>query len=460
MKTIRHLIMGIALVVAVTASAVPPRLHYQGRLLDPVGNPISANVTMAIDLYAAATGGSPLYSESVGAVAVINGIYSFEFGQNPEALAAALETDEVWLEVRVNGEALTPRQRLNASPYAIRSGRVDVERDPLWSGVSNAVSDQAVLGAAAHGWGDHGTEGYLTVETDPLWSAVSNAVTESAGLGATAHGWGDHGAEGYLTTESDPLWSAVSNAVSDQAALGAAAHGWGDHGTEGYLTVEADPLWSAVSNAVTESAGLGETAHGWGDHGAEGYLTTESDPLWSAVSNAVSDQAALGAAAYGWGDHGAAGYVPVSGATMTGALALPAGGLSVGASQFVVLANGNVGIGLANPTNTLAVNGDIRAREIVVTLDGWPDYVFAPDYRLRPLDEVQAFIARHGHLPDIPSANEIAQGGVNLGASQAQLLRKIEELTLYMLQLKQENAELKNDLNALGRSVEALQAPR
>lgn len=134
---------------------------------------------------------------------------------------------------------------------------------------------------------------------------------------------------------------------------------------------------------------------------------------------------------------------------MAGALILPAGGLVVGTTQLVVLANGNVGIGTATPTNHLAVNGSIKAREVIVTANNWPDYVFDPAYRLVPLRDVQAFIAENGHLPGVPSARQIEQEGVPLGDLGATLLRKIEELTLHQIALEQENERLRRDLDAL-----------
>ncbi|MDN4167078.1 hypothetical protein QWY31_16325 [Cytophagales bacterium LB-30] len=81
----------------------------------------------------------------------------------------------------------------------------------------------------------------------------------------------------------------------------------------------------------------------------------------------------------------------------------------------------------------LAVNGTIRAKEVKVESD-WADFVFEPSYKLRPLSEVEVFIESKGHLPEIPSAAEVANNGVDLGAMDAKLLMKIEELTLYILE--------------------------
>lgn len=104
--------------------------------------------------------------------------------------------------------------------------------------------------------------------------------------------------------------------------------------------------------------------------------------------------------------------------------------------------NGNIGIGTSTPDHKLDVKGTIRAEEVIVET-GWPDYVFEDGYDLPTLDEVETHIEENGHLPGIPSAEEIAQNGVSLGDSQRMLLEKVEELTLYMIQLKKENESLR-----------------
>ena len=89
-------------------------------------------------------------------------------------------------------------------------------------------------------------------------------------------------------------------------------------------------------------------------------------------------------------------------------------------------------------------DGLLRAREIKVDLDAWPDYVFKKDYPLMPLNEVKAFIVANGHLPNVPTAKEIETDGVNLGEAAKTSMEKIEELTLYVIDLdeKLENQEL------------------
>ncbi|MEO8595980.1 MAG: hypothetical protein ABI759_21845 [Candidatus Solibacter sp.] len=105
---------------------------------------------------------------------------------------------------------------------------------------------------------------------------------------------------------------------------------------------------------------------------------------------------------------------------------------------------GIVGIGTTTPGSyKLAVEGKIGAREIVVTSVPWSDYVFRPDYRLRPLSEVSHYIQANHHLPGISTEAEVKVNGVSVGDMQAKLLAKVEELTLYMIEHDKENIDLR-----------------
>lgn len=101
--------------------------------------------------------------------------------------------------------------------------------------------------------------------------------------------------------------------------------------------------------------------------------------------------------------------------------------------------NGNVGIGTTAPTEKLAVNGNIRAKEIKVENSNWPDYVFTNTYQLPTLEETEQQILKLGHLPGIPSAAEVKEKGINLGDLNAKLLQKLEEVTLHLIELKKNN---------------------
>ncbi|WP_083988570.1 DUF536 domain-containing protein [Chryseobacterium arthrosphaerae] len=92
-------------------------------------------------------------------------------------------------------------------------------------------------------------------------------------------------------------------------------------------------------------------------------------------------------------------------------------------------------------------DGKIHAKEIEVKADVWADYVFKKDYQLKSLEEVAKHIESKGHLPNIPSAEEVLKNGINVAEMDAKLLEKIEELTLYSIeqnkQLKSQSEEIK-----------------
>lgn len=114
---------------------------------------------------------------------------------------------------------------------------------------------------------------------------------------------------------------------------------------------------------------------------------------------------------------------------------------------------GKVGIGttpMSNSNYRLFVEGGIATRDVQVKLGAWPDYVFAPDYSLMPLDEFRRYLQEKRHLPGIPSAAELeAEGGVELGDMQARLLKALEEQALYILQLEERQRTLEVRLQAL-----------
>ena len=117
----------------------------------------------------------------------------------------------------------------------------------------------------------------------------------------------------------------------------------------------------------------------------------------------------------------------------------------VAGTKMVLTRDGRLGVGTRNPGPfRLAINGKIRAKEVKVET-GWSDFVFEDDYDLPTLEEVEDFIIANGHLPEIPSANEVEKNGVNLGEMDSKLLQKIEELTLYIIDLHKEINKLKKE---------------
>lgn len=97
--------------------------------------------------------------------------------------------------------------------------------------------------------------------------------------------------------------------------------------------------------------------------------------------------------------------------------------------------DGNVGIGVDAPPEKLSVDGKILAKEIKIKTDVTvPDYVFDPGYKLPTLSSIEDYVKKHRHLQDIPSAADIEKNGVNLTEMNFALLKKIEELTLHLIE--------------------------
>ena len=101
------------------------------------------------------------------------------------------------------------------------------------------------------------------------------------------------------------------------------------------------------------------------------------------------------------------------------------------------------------PNTLLTVNGTVACQKLHVTMDNWADSIFAPNYTLMSLDSVGRFIKSEGHLPGVPSAQEMSSRGSDLVQMDVILLANIEELTLYMLVLQRENEELKARIQKL-----------
>ncbi|TCC87305.1 hypothetical protein EZ428_21640 [Pedobacter frigiditerrae] len=114
---------------------------------------------------------------------------------------------------------------------------------------------------------------------------------------------------------------------------------------------------------------------------------------------------------------------------------------SIPLERMRITSTGEVAIGSIDPKGyKLAVNGNIRAKEIRVEPNPatWPDYVFEADYRVGTLEELERYVKINKHLPEMPTAKEVGTNGVELGEMNRLLLKKVEELTLLLIQKDKE----------------------
>ncbi|PRY48086.1 hypothetical protein B0I27_11620 [Arcticibacter pallidicorallinus] len=115
--------------------------------------------------------------------------------------------------------------------------------------------------------------------------------------------------------------------------------------------------------------------------------------------------------------------------------------------------NGNIGLGTLDPSEKLSVNGNIRAQEIKVEASNWPDYVFSPSHEKLSLKDLEVYINDNRHLPEIPSAKQVEDKGLSLGEMNGLLLKKIEELTLYLIEQEKRSEKQESRIRELERLI-------
>jgi hypothetical protein len=132
--------------------------------------------------------------------------------------------------------------------------------------------------------------------------------------------------------------------------------------------------------------------------------------------------------------------------------------------SMVLYSSGQVGVGTSYNVSSfndasykLYVEGGIRTRKVKVDQTTWADYVFHANYHLRPLHEVEQYIQQNHHLPEVPSAEEVKKDGLDVGDNQATLLKKIEELTLYVIDLNNKLQQETKNQQQLQSQVKDLQ---
>ncbi len=200
----------------------------------------------------------------------------------------------------------------------------------------------------------------------------------------------------------------------------------------------------AIFGQSTPAPGFGFGVYGSGGYrGVYGY----------ASGGSYSDFSVVGVQGYAVGTSGAGTRIGVYGSAAGGAMNW--GGYFIGSNYM----SGDLRIATTNAATgyALSVNGKVACEEVLVQdMTDWPDYVFRNDYNLMSLSDLEQSIKDNGHLPGLPSAQEIESNGLHLGNMQKQVVEKVEELTLYTIEQGKLLRELKKEIDALKAENAAL----
>jgi hypothetical protein len=244
------------------------------------------------------------------------------------------------------------------------------------------------------------------------------------------------------------VYSDASNAPATRLEKSArlnltAGTGWKSADLTSSLHVQANTvLWLALiygdSPGVYYSSSTGGTVARSGVNWVSGTDEQNMPSSYGSVSSTETRQYCVYATYTPSTGGGSGGWTSASGVTST------TDQVGIGAGMTTIP---------GGSTTMLAVNGTIRAKEVIVTAAGWPDFVFTPGYALKPLSDVEDYIRENSRLEGIPSENEVMEKGVPMGEMQAKLLQKLEETTLYLIEMKKENEQLKARLSAIEQKV-------
>jgi len=126
-------------------------------------------------------------------------------------------------------------------------------------------------------------------------------------------------------------------------------------------------------------------------------------------------------------------------------------------NKMIIRSSGNVGIGTNSPNSRLAVNGNIRSKEILVEIANWPDYVFDQQYKLPTLDQEEDFILKNGHLNGFESETEM-EGTLTLGDVTKRQQEKIEQMMLHLIEMKKEMTKTDEGVSVMKDQMKKMQS--
>lgn len=406
------------------------------------------------------------------------------------------------------------RSTSGANVFSINSisGNVSATGNFATTGTVGAAGGSSNQWNAAHSWGNHASAGYITSEVDPqvgtiasnslpTWNGsqlVTSVVTTGSDFAQIESGNASLRlkSNGFLggtakveftngTVQSGEIFSALGGMFYNNNSSSAPVHAFQQEGqTRMIINVDGKVGINSDGNATSE---LKINRNEVGGRGLDVEVTYDgnSDVRGVYASSITNDGFGIGVEGIGgWrgvfgsgagGSYtgtttGIYGIATGSAGTRIGVFGTASGGTSNWAGYFssgnVYVSNDlRIGSILGAAGYKLSVNGKIMCTELrVLPTSSWPDYVFANDYELMPLNDLESYIEREKHLPGMPAASEIDEGkGFDVGEMQRRTVEKVEELTLYVIQanktlekanerlneLDAENKQLRMELNEL-----------
>lgn len=372
------------------------------------------------------------------------------------------------------------------------------------NGVITATGGTSNDWNSAYSWGNHALAGYLTTETDPQvgsittgyiprWngSALVTGNLYSSGTFLGLNATSAIGAAQFVVADTNGSYGGISvNSIA--ASGGLPFYGYAVNGVTSCWTYFKQSnsdfaIYNSGERMAVENDGdvrIGQPATTSSRLEVLGNSTITSPTLKVATNyTGTSDVRGIDATSisnpgYGIGVYGTGGYMGLRGVgdastytgfaygvygsasgtagTRVGVYGAASGGTENWGGYFNTksyMTELRVGSTTGATGYLLSVAGKIMCTELrVQNTSAWPDYVFADDYNLKSIDELEQHIKTEKHLPGVPSACEVEENGIAVGEMQKVMMEKIEELTLYIIELKKENEKLNNRVQSLERN--------
>lgn len=288
-KTLRWILPAV-LTASMAFAASPALINYQGRLVDSAGNPVTTTTSANLKLFLQEADGGSVWEQTIANVEVANGLYAFEFGD--AALAGVLTNESCWLELTLNGETFSPRQRLVSVPYALRADVADSAESAgssvpgglvvMWAGALDAIPD---------GWSlCDGSNGTPDLRGKFIYGA-SDTVAPGATGGANTYALAEAQLPAHGHTGSSTTAGAHTHPSSTLASAGAHGH-TASLNTVGHNHSVPQKRYNGTypQNAVTAYGSGSTSTRATSSNGSHGHSFTK--PASGAHSHTVTVNAA------------------------------------------------------------------------------------------------------------------------------------------------------------------------